>query len=266
MAIKIGIIGEPNTGKSYSRKFIEKGEEIFVLAPSAKSRHITNTEGEPLKRLNASTSISPTLEDMAIKLGKQSIHEVIPALMNKEGVTITGNYIVGKLQDVYNYLQIIDKEMPNIKTVIIPDFTHFISAILADRKFISRKAGGEAFQRFWELAGDALEGIILSIDNLREDLLVITEYHSQYNEISDTWEIFVPGGKMLTQAFKLDSYYDFMFYTHVVKKDNGEVESYNFVTRKWDKYNARSAELFKETLIPNNLDTIIKEVRKYNGI
>jgi len=37
--------------------------------------------------------------------------------------------------------------MPHIKTIIIPDFTHFISAILADRKFIARKAGGEAFQR-----------------------------------------------------------------------------------------------------------------------
>jgi len=106
----------------------------------------------------------------------------------------------------------------------------------------------------------------LSIDNLREDLVIVTEYHSSYNEVADTWEIFVPGGKMLTQAFKLDSYYDFMFYTHVSKKDNGEVEAYNFVTRKWDKYNARSAELFKDTLIPNNLEIVLKEVRKYNGI
>ena len=266
MAVKIGIIGEPNTGKSYSRKFIDRGEDVFILAPSAKSRHITTSENIPIKRLNVSTPISPTLEDMATKLGKTSIHDVIPLLASKTDLTITGNYIVCKLEHVFNYLQFIDKKMPNIKTVIIPDFTHFISAILADKKFISRKAGGEAFQRFWELAGDALEGIILSIDDLREDLLVVTEYHSEYNEVSDTWEIFVPGGKMLRQAFKLDSYYDFMFYTHVVKKDNGEVESYNFVTRKWDKYNARSSELFKDTLIPNNLEVVISEVRTYNGI
>ena len=111
-----------------------------------------------------------------------------------------------------------------------------------------------------------MEGIILSIDNLRDDLIVVTEYHSGYNEVSDSWEIFVPGGKMLQQAFKLDSYYDYMLYTHVEKKDDGTVSSYNFVTRKWDKYNARCAEIFKDTLIPNNLQTVLDLIRKDNGI
>ena len=265
MAIKLGIIVEPNTGKSYSRTFIKNGEEVFLIMPSAKATHIKNSKGEALKRLNISTKTTPTIEEIAAKTNK-TVHEVVQNYKSIPDASISGNFVYCRLEHVKMYLDFVSLYMPHIKTIIIPDFTHYISAILADRKFIGRKAGGEAFQRFWELAGDALEGIILSIDNLRDDLIVVTEYHSEYNEVSDSWEIFVPGGKMLRQAFKLDSYYDYMLYTHVEKKDDGTVSSYNFVTRKWDKYNARCAEIFKETLIPNNLQTVLDAIRKDNGI
>lgn len=265
MAIKLGIIGEPNTGKSFSRTFIDKGEEVFIIMPSAKAAHITDSSGKALKRLNISTPTSVNIEALAEK-NKLTQEEVISKFALIQEPTITGNYVVTKLEYVQTYLQFVSKYMPSIKTIIIPDFTHYISAILADRKFIARKQGGEAFQRFWELAGDSLQNIIVSIDYLREDLVVVTEYHSEYNEVADSWEIFVPGGKMLKQAFKLDSYYDYMLYTHVVKKDSGEVSSYNFVTRKWDKYNARCSELFKETLIPNNLQVVLDKLREQNGI
>ncbi|MCP4255028.1 MAG: hypothetical protein GY775_16800 [Candidatus Scalindua sp.] len=235
MAIKLGLIGLPNTGKSFSRKTIKNGEEVFIIAPSHKAMHITDSKGIPLKKLS---------EDKK-----------------------TGNWLINKnLTLLPKILEYIDKDRPEIKTIILPDFTHFISAVIADKKFISRKAGGEAFQRFWELAGDALNNFIISIDTLREDLIVVTEYHAEYSEVEEMYKIFVPGGKMLEEKFKLDSYYDFMLYTHVKQQDTGEVENYNFVTRRWDKYNARSSELFKETLIPNDLELVLSKMREYLGI
>jgi hypothetical protein len=268
MAIKLGLIGPPNTGKSYSRKFIDKGEDVFVLAPSAKMRHITDSDNKPLKKLDIKYGKYANVEELRIALKVETVHQLIPTFLEKkpEELEITGNWAMCKLDSVENYLQFVDKFMPHIKTIIIPDFTHFISAILANKKFISRKQGGEAFQRFWELAGDVLEKLMISIDDMREDLIVVTEYHCEYNEIADTWEIFVPGGKMLQEKFKLDSYYDFMLYTHVSKKEDGEVEAHNFVTKKWGKYNARAAELFETTLIPNNLQTVLEKMREYNGI
>lgn len=235
MAVKLGLIGFPNSGKSFSRKTIKKGEEVFVIAPSHKAMHITDSSGKPIKKLTSD---------------------------KKEG-----NWTINKnLAILPKILEYVSNDRPDIKTIILPDFTHFISAIISDKKFISRKSGGEAFQRFWELAGDALQNFVLSIDDLRDDLIVVTEYHAELDEASNMLKIFVPGGKMLEEKFKLDSYYDFMLYTHVKQKDTGEVESYNFVTRRWDKYNARSSELFKDTLIPNDLEVVLGKMREYLGI
>ena len=235
MAIKLGLIGFPNSGKSFSRKTIKKGEEVFVIAPSHKAMHITDSSGKPIKKLSDDKK--------------------------------SGNWVViSDLKILPKILEYVSKDRPEIKTIILPDFTHFISAIVSDKKFIARKAGGEAFQRFWELAGDALQNFIISIDNLRDDLIVVTEYHAEFDEPSDMFKIFVPGGKMLEEKFKLDSYYDFMLYTHVKMKESGEVDSYNFVTRRWDKYNARSSELFKDTLIPNDLELVLSKMREYLGI
>jgi len=238
MALKIGIVGPPNSGKSYSRTFIEKGEEVFVIAPSHKMTHITTSNGEPIKQL----------------------------VKDDKGNYVSGNWTLcpslDKLPLILDFVQ----KLPHIKVVILPDFTHFISKIIADPNFIKRKAGGEAFQRFWELASDTLNNFILSLDYLREDLIIITEYHSEYDESLDSFKIFVPGGKMLEEKFKLDSYYDFMLYTHTEQKESGEIENYYFVTKKWKKYNARFANLFEDVLIPNNLQLVLDTFRKASGI
>jgi len=270
MAFKIGIVGDFNTGKSYARKFIERGEDVFVLAPSAKALHITDSSGVPLKHMDIEYKEYKTLKDLQIKMGTNTIHELIPTFLKKPAgeFKITGNYVRCTLYNIGNYLELIDKYMPHIKTIIIPDFTHFLSAIMANKAFIQRKAGGEAFQRFWELAGDTLEKLILSQDDLREDLVVITEYHCEYDEVDDDWKLFVPGGKMLQEKFKLASYYDFMLYTYVNKGEEGIVtpDSYKFVTKRWKQYPARFAELFEDTLIPNNLQRVLDKFRVYNGI
>jgi hypothetical protein len=239
MAFKIGIVGDVNTGKSYSRKFIEKGDEVFIIAPSQKATHMTTSDGKPFKKL----------------------------VRDEKGNYVSGNYVVnGNLQNLISILNFVDKNIPHIKTLILPDFTHFISAVLSDDQFIRRKSGGEAFQRFWELSADALNSFIRHLDNLRDDLLIITEYHQDYDEVTDSYKIFVPGGKMLEEKFKLESYYEFLYFTHIEKNEQGEVDSYNFVTKRWGKYNARCSGIFKETLIPNNLEIVLKKTRKYLGI
>ena len=152
--------------------------------------------------------------------------------------------------------------------LILPDFTHYISEVIANKNFILRKSGGEAFQRFWELAADALNNFITSIDELREDLLVVTEFHCEFNEANNMYEIFVPGGKMLKDKFLPDSYYDVMLYTHVLEDAEGikQGDRYKFVTRRTDKYNARCLNLFEEAYIPNDLQMVSDKVREYVGI
>ncbi|MFA5758479.1 MAG: hypothetical protein WC942_03785 [Clostridia bacterium] len=109
---------------------------------------------------------------------------------------------------------------------------------------------------------------MLSIDNLREDLIVVTEYHTEYDDDLEEWVIFTPGGKMLTEKFKLESYYDYLLFTYVDKHENGIISpnDYKFITRRWKNYPARAGELFKETLINNNLQTVLDALRKENDI
>lgn len=269
MALRIGIAGRQNTGKSYSRKFIKNGEECFVLSPSRKMNHLFKSDGKAVEKLDIATTASPSIEEImkVTKLGRRS--DVVKACLNKTDLKLKGNYdVIDTLQELETYLQFIDKQYKSIKNLFLPDFTHYVSRILAQKEFITRKSGGDAYQRFWELAGDALNNFFLSIDDLREDLLVITEFHTEYDEVDGVYKIFVPGGKMLNDKFLADSYYDVLLYTCVLDDADGikEEDRYKFVTKRTDKYNARCAGLFDEAMIPNNIQVVIDKVRKYNNI
>ena len=271
MAYKIGIVGLTNTGKSYSRRTIKKGEECFILSPSHKALHIRDSSGNALKPLKISTETTKfnNLDEFAEKLGttKNGIASKLNRVNNP--LIIEGNYLVMKdVRMLEDWIKFISVKMPHIKTLILPDFTHYISEVIAQKEFIQRKAGGEAFQRFWELAADALNNFITGMDELREDLLVITEYHCEYNEATNMFEIFVPGGKMLKDKFLPDSYYDVMLYTHVMEDDGSikQEDRYKFVTYRTDKYNARCLNLFDEPYINNDLQLVIDKVREYIGI
>lgn len=272
MAYKIGIVGLTNTGKSFARKTIKRGEEVFVLSPSHKALHMRDSNGNPLKRLQVtSDSLGyASLEDLAQKRGLMVNATAKTMMTAPEGkLQITGNYFVMKdIRYLEDWVKFVSAKMPNIKVLILPDFTHFVSEVIAQKEFIQRKSGGEAFQRFWELAADALNNFITSIDELREDLLVVTEYHCEFNEQTEMFEIFVPGGKMLKEKFLPDSYYDVMLYTHVMNEDDVQKQSdrYKFVTRRTAKYNARCLDLFEDTYIPNDLQSVIDKVRDYVGI
>jgi hypothetical protein len=163
---------------------------------------------------------------------------------------------------------------PDIKYLVLPDFTHFISNILSSKAFITRKAGGEAFQRFWELAADALNTFLNNIAKLREDLIVIIEFHSQFDTYTNKFNIFVPGGNMLTEKFKIDSYFDLLLYSYCKPDpDNAlsDAEKYKFIVKRATidgiEYPARSMGIFEDVIeeghfIPNNLQLVIDKIKE----
>jgi hypothetical protein len=268
MAYKIGLVGLTNTGKSYSRRTIKKGEEVFILSPSQKALHIKDSNGNPLRPLNIKTKISDNINQVAEKLGLHKFALAKKLLAVDADIEISGNYLImNDIKYLEDWLKFIDRKMPHIKILILPDFTHYISEVISQKEFIQRKSGGDAFQRFWELAGDLLNSYITSIDLLREDLMVISEYHAEFNEANQVYEIFVPGGKMLKEKFLPDSYYDFLLYTHVMDDDSSlkQNDRYKFVTRRTEKYNARCLDLFDEPFVPNDLQSVIDKVNDYLG-
>jgi hypothetical protein len=278
MAHKIGIGGLPNSGKSFSRRYIPDGENVIVLAPSNKAPHLRTSAEQPVKPFDVKTAnfenITAAVDGMLSK-GVTNIHQLIDFWNQKLPVgafkpeNLTGNVqAVEKLAFLPIWLNFVSKHLPWIHTVIIPDFTHYISRVISSPDFIERKAGGEAYQRFWELAGEALRHFIISIDSLRHNLIVVTEYHAEYDETLPGFDLFVPAGKMLTEKFKPPSYYDILLFTDVkLPEEDTQKAEYRFVTRATRKYpNARTMDLFDQTYIPNNLQSVIDKVREYLGI
>lgn len=277
MSSKIAIAGIPNSGKSYSRRSIKDGENVFILMPSVKATHIHDSSGNPLRTFDIATRSFPNKQAYMEKLGVNNVHKLVsymnqkvkPGLLTKEN--IKGNVqIVTDLTDLPIWMEFVSKHLTWIHTLFIPDFTHFISEVISTEEFIGRKAGGEAYQRFWELAAKALKNFVLSIDKYRENLIVVTEYHAEFDENLGGYDIFYPAGKMLKDKFLVPSYYDVLLFTNVAAINEGETNEtaeYQFAVQKTRKYPyARALNLFNDNFIPNDLQRVLTEVRKYLGI
>jgi hypothetical protein len=286
MAYKIGIVGLENTGKSRSRIHIPDGENCFIISTSTKALYLNNSTGKPIEKFHILGKqwkdmdeakdffgLQHSAPDVYVAKGVQKITRQPgnnPADLIAKKV-MQGNFtLVKEISEVSDMLQVVSEFMPHIHTVIIPDFTHFISRKIAQQDFIERKAGGEAYQRFWELAADALRSFMLSIDDLRDDLTVVTEYHAQESELGKV-TLFVPAGKMLEEKFRIPSYYDVFLFTDVdIESDLiGAVtkRNYRFVTKATNRYpQARFVDDTIDTFIPSNLFEVLKLTRAALGM
>lgn len=276
MAFRLGITGLPNTGKSFSWKTYDKGEEVFAICPSSKLLHLRKSDGKLLEPVDVSVEgVGKNIQEIMDNKKLTNEGMVLASLANAPAnvkVSVTGDYVVcSDVQQLSNIKKFVDRFMFNKKIILTPDFTHYISYVIQTPAFINRKSGGEAFQRFWELAADTLRNTILSADSLKNIILDVTEFHSQYNEGLNQFEIYTPAGNMLVDKFKPESYFDLMMYSYVLpyEMEKDETKRFKFMTIKREGYEGRSMGLFmdiaKEGLIPNDMKLVIERVKKYLG-
>jgi hypothetical protein len=276
MGIRIGIVGNPNTGKSFSRSFLKEGKKTFMVAPNQKLSYLVDENDAPLGRADimykkpdgkTAKYSKVVTETKALTAG-----QFLKFVLETEGleVKVTGNIaVVESFKELSYWTSIVDRFMPEIHTLLMPDFTHYISAITGSVKFIEQKSGGQAFQRFWDLAGEALNAYFTNVDSLRYNLVVVTEFHAEFVEVEEEYRILVPSGKMLQEKFLPDSYYDILLYARVksAEEEPDVTKRFVFVVNRHDKWPARSANLFLgKTEIPNNLQTVLEATRKAFGV
>ena len=272
MARRIGLIGQPNTGKSFSRTFIEDVSDCFVISPSDKDAYLRNGD-KPAKALDL--TIKGEDYRKVAKDKKLSVNQLIKAIVTSPppDMKVSGHHVfVADLNYIETYIKFINDYMPHIKNLFIADFTHLISDVVTSKAFMRRNSGGQAFARYTDLAADALNNVFKAIGGLRDDLLVITEFHAQMGE-DDFYDVFLTAGKMLKDKFLPKSYFDIMLCTHVLPyDDNIEVakDRYKFVVEKIEPFDARTANLFSDEaikgMIPNDMGLVLKKIRKYYNI
>jgi hypothetical protein len=195
--------------------------------------------------------------------------------LQEAGMEVAGNYcIVNDIAEAEVVLKFVSVCMPHIKNVIFPDFTHFITDKLTSHEFRNRNEKGEAFARYIDLAADTFNAFFKSAKQTRKDLLQIIEFHTEFDEVSRSYGIFVPGGKMLKEKFLPDSYFDVFLFSYFISEDEDAKppfeERFKFITRKWRYYDARSlGGMFDpntELKIPNDLQMVISKVRKHQNL
>lgn len=266
MALKFGILGEPNTGKSYSRKNLP-AEDVIVLMPSDKTTYLYNKDGKAAKELSISTSKVDGVA-FAEKLGWKK--DIPPALytilatMNSSDLqakaasfNIEGSHLlISDLTLLPTVLDFISK-FTTKSIVILADFTHYLTNYTRTPYFQSKSAG---YDKYVKMAYETLESFFTStIDNLRDDIIVITEFHVQ----DDDGSVFVPAGKMLKGWFKPESYFDILLGTVVqVDVEKPKNEWYKFVTAPVTNKFVRDLGAFDNIYIPNDLSMVIPTIRK----
>lgn len=294
----MGICGESGTGKSFSRSFMgeDQARESFVILPSPKHPYLFNANKKLLRPLNIrfskdDGSQANTLSmysdflkkkaysktDTAVKdMSYCDFLRVVLKQLNAKGeealksIEVMGNHVMdNNINNLPFYYNLINTYYKKIKNIFTEDFTHFLSAIFSSDKFKSRTAGGEAYARFWDLAADVHNKTLTIAQTMRSDLLFINYYHAKYSEELGKYVVFIPGGKMLDEKFKLPSFYDYFFFTKVDEEEKSLDKRYKLTTITGPSGNSRDSGLYSlkgDFEISNNIGKVIDDVRAHNTI
>jgi hypothetical protein len=182
----------------------------------------------------------------------------------------TGNLIVSNnLRAIPKILKDINDNRPEVKYILIDDFTHFFNAETRSDPFRARKNGGEAFARWDDFAALVYKTVFEQADEYRENLTVIIHFHVQESEGFDGPRIFLKTpGRLLDNQIDLPSYFTYMLYTKVLtpSKDLKQEDRYKYVTNDDGTREAKTPYgCFKDLEIPNDMKYVIDTIEKYEN-
>jgi hypothetical protein len=300
MAFKVGLMGIPNSGKSYSRIFTN-GKEGFVIMPDSSDPYLLedmDSLDKPMKyqtRVKKFAFKSDTKKSSemlaylakAFNINKDSetatINEIVRLVVEpnisdpkvKErvlkfsqtlqyGVNYEGHYIVcPDVTYVKYWCQFIEKYMPHIKNIFLPDFSHYITNIIATEEFKNKgKTSGGAYGRYTDMAIDTVHTFFTTnINSLRDDIIVVIEFHIEQKE-GESSTIFVPSGNMINNTFVPVSYFDVLLLAYADLKDRNIKTRYHFQTQPTEEHKFVRCSVIEEEIIPNNLSTVLEAVRE----
>ena len=227
MAELIAIVGESGSGKTSSVRNLDP-EKTFIISTTGKRPGI---KGANKKYTNFS-----------IQDGK-----------------ISGNfYASANVDQIGKVLQIIDKKMPHITTVICDDYQYVMGFEAMDR------AKEKAYDKFTDIAQHAYQ-VLKAAMNMRDDLNVIILTHSENigDNITPVYRMKTLG-KMLNSVITLEGLFTYVLFTTILRDDDGKA-SYKFITNSDGTCTAKTPMgLFNEIYIDNDLDYVVKRIKEYN--
>lgn len=280
MGTRIGLLGSPNTGKSFGRSFLN-GEECFAVLPSTKEPYLYKQGTYPdnpqlVDKLEFYTDKNPDTKSVAShkSIGWSEKSGVAPemAIIRRmlanpalgKAIKCRGNYFVSPhmldIPIISDFLQLF---RPEIKILILADFTHFLTNITGTDKFQNTAGYG----KFAKLAIESLNVFFTTaIDKMPDDMFVVTEFHLEERDDKEPG-IFVPSGQMLKNHFKPESYFDILLGSKWISPEEdpllGKSERYVYLTERTEEFQyVRDLGMFDTATIPNNLQLVVDRIRE----
>lgn len=227
MAQPIMLAGFSGSGKSSSLKTL-KPEETFIISCTPKQLSI------------------PGFRKNYKKLTKDA------------SGNYTGNwYFSNEFSKVMNIMKVIDKKMPNIKTLVIDDTNYLLSQEVMDRAF------EKGYDKHTEIANHYYN-LFMSAMTLRDDLIVVFISHivNDGNEMDPKYKLFTTG-KMLDRSVNVDGLFNYIIYAEKLVEDEDNIE-YKFRTRSNGPDTCRSTEgCFDEKYVDPDMQMVIDTIRKF---
>jgi hypothetical protein len=146
----------------------------------------------------------------------------------------------------------------NIKTIVLEDFTHYMSKDVMDR------AADKGYDKWTELAVKIFNNIIeKAINGLRPDLdFVFIAHASAVGDASGNMEIGMQTvGKLLDNAIKIPSYFTYIF--HGLINYEQDEPRYWFQTNRDNVRLAKSPKGCFPMFIPNDYKAIFDRIHAY---
>ena len=227
MAELIAIVGESGSGKTTSIRNLDP-KHTFIVSTTGKRPGIKGANKK--------------YQNFAIADGK-----------------ISGNfYSSSSVEQIGKVLQVIDKKMPEINTVVIDDFQYIMGFEAMDR------AKEKSYDKFTDMAQHVYQ-VLKAAMNMRDDLNIVVSTHSENigDRINPYYKMKTLG-KMLDSVITLEGLFTYVLYTTVQRDDDGS-PTYKFITNSDGTCTAKSPMgLFNEIYIDNDLNYVVNRIKEYN--
>lgn len=213
------VLGESGVGKSAAIEYLDPATTV-IITPNNKQ----------LPFAGASTKYSKTRNNLFLLQTFKAVGETID-LINKA---------------------------PNIKVLVIEDFTHYMTKDVIDR------ASEKGYEKWTELAVKIYNQMIIKITTqLRPDLDAILIAHvSTSQDSAGNMEIGLQtAGKLLDNSIKIPSYFTYVF--HGIINYDEDQPRYWFQTNRDNTRLAKSPKGCFPMFIPNDYKTVFERIHAY---
>lgn len=166
--------------------------------------------------------------------------------------------VTNQLVDIPKILKAVSDTKPEVKYILLEDYTHYQNARMMDDSFMANKG----FDKWNAFGKDIFKTINGVTETLRDDLYIVYLSHVEQKDNGDV--TFKSSGKLLDNTIDVVSYFTYVLHTDVQTK--GDKVEYRFLTNSNGSKQAKTPKgCFSELYIPNDMKLAIDTIEAYES-